>query len=115
MRDRTCALSSNESVPAAFTLAADPGDSDPDPDEALRRVRGATGTCPFCHGPNTIGHTCASLSPTGMAALDRALVVIEQDRRDREQTIRDQVDAAYAEHADLPRAEYRAWVIGEAA
>ena len=62
-----------------FPVAADPRDSDPDMDEALRRA------------------------------------TTEVTYLQQEQDIRDQVEVAYAERADLPRAEYRAWAYGEAA
>lgn len=95
---------------AARLAATNPGDSDPDPDEALRRVRAGFGICDFCGKPAVAGHACGSLSPDGVAALGRGLALVEQADRDRAQTIAAQVEAAYAEYNDLPKAEYRDWV-----
>lgn len=42
-------------------------------------------------------------------ALRRSTAAVELIERDRQQAIAAQVEAAYAEYADLPRAEYRDW------
>jgi hypothetical protein len=93
----------------SYVRATNPGDSDPDPDEALRRVRAGWGIC-GCGKPDTPGHRCDSLSPAGAAALGRGLVVVDEVQRRREQIIAGQVEAAYAEYADQPKVEYRDWV-----
>lgn len=43
-------------------------------------------------------------------ALRRSTAAVELIERDRQQAIREQVEAAYAEYADQPAVEYRDWV-----
>ena len=95
------------------------GDSDPDADELLKRVkkpRSNWDICPDCNGALTPRHNCAprspsrvaGFSPAGVEALNPSFATVEQMHRD-------EVEAAYAEYAAQPFVEYREYLAGVAA
>lgn len=69
---------------ASYVRPVTPGDSDPDPDELLRRARGGWGIC-GCGKPDS-PHTCGAVSPTVQAALARATTGVAYLLRDRRTT-----------------------------